>query len=237
MPTKAKRGETFTELPPITQADIANVKIGGKDAPVTNVEPLLKGPHGFQLVVLLDSMEMIGVNDQFADIKKFFADMPPNVEIAVGYLLQSKAHIVQPFTTDRDLAGKALRLPTPEEARSPKNDNGNPYSCLRDLAANWPNPDPNKLRGVLMMTDGIIRNNAQAGAGDQLNPDVAGTSEALQHATIQPYPFFYMDPIPPQDRSEGGQLEGQELFSELDAGTGGVGLYEGMFAPGSFFLC
>ena len=118
--------------------------------------------------------------------------MPPNVEIAVGYLLQSKAHIVQPFTTDRDLAGKALRLPTPEEARSPKNDNGNPYSCLRDLAAcPCANPDPNKLRGVLMMTDGIIRNNAQAGAGDRLNPDVAGTSEeALQHATIQPYPLF-----------------------------------------------
>jgi hypothetical protein len=238
MPAKAKRGETFTEMAPITKSDISNVKIGGKDADVTDVQPLLKGPHGFQLVVLLDSMEQIGVNGQFDDIKKFMADVlaAKNVEIAVGYLLQSKAKIVQPFTTDQDLLGKALRKPTPEEAASPKNDNGNPYSCLRDLAANWPNPDPNKLRGVLMITDGIERNNQQAGAGDQLNPDVAGTSEALQHAGIQPYPFFYLDPIPPQDRSEGGgPLEGMELFSELDTGTGGVGLYSGMFAPGSFF--
>jgi hypothetical protein len=235
MPAKTKRGETFTEMAPITKSDIISVKIGGKEAEVTDVQPLLKGPHGFQLVVLLDSMEQIGINEQFDDLKKFFTDLPPNVEIAVGYLLQSHAHIVQPFTTDRDLAGKALRKPTPEEAASPKNDNGNPYSCLRDLAANWPNPDPNKLRGVLMITDGIERNNTQTGAGDQLNPDVAGTSDALQRAGVQPYPFFYMDPIPPQDRSEGSQLEGQELFSELDASTGGVGLYEGMFPPASFF--
>ena len=235
MPSKVKTGENFTDLPAITKADISAVKIGGKDAVVTDVQPLLKGPHGFQLVVLLDSMEQIGINEQFADIKKFFSTMPPNVEIAVGYLLQSKARIVQPFTTDRELAGKALRLPTPQEAASPKNDNGNPYSCLRDLAANWPNPDPNKLRGVLVITDGIIRNNAQPGAGDQLNPDVLGTSQALQHAGVQPYPFFYLDPIPPQDRKEGSQLEGQEYFSELVAGTGGVALYDGMFAPASFF--
>jgi hypothetical protein len=185
--------------------------------------------------VLLDSMERIGINDQFDDIKKFFTEMPPNVEIAVGYLLQGNAKIVQPFTTDRDLAGKALRLPTPEEAASPKNDNGNPYSCLRDLAAHWPNPDPNKLRGVLMITDGITRNNGTGqGSGDQINQDVDAASQSLQRAGIVPYPFFYMDPIIPQGRSEGGQLEGQSNFTQLDADTGGVGLYEGMFAPSSF---
>jgi hypothetical protein len=44
-----------------------------------------------------------------------------------------------------------------------------------------------------------------------------------------------MDVVPPDPtRSEGGQLEGQQNFSQLDDGTGGAGLYEGMFAPGSF---
>jgi hypothetical protein len=235
MPAKTKKGETFSELPPLTKDDIAEIKIGGKPAEVTDFQPLLKGPHGLQLVVLLDSMERIGINDQFDDIKKFFTEMPPNVEIAVGYLLQGNAKIVQPFTTDRDLAGKALRLPTPEEAASPKNDNGNPYSCLRDLAAHWPNPDPNKLRGVLMITDGITRNNGTGqGSGDQINQDVDAASQSLQRAGIVPYPFFYMDPIIPQGRSEGGQLEGQSNFTQLDADTGGVGLYEGMFAPSSF---
>ena len=63
MPAKTKSGETFTEMAPITKSDITSVKIGGKDAEVTDVQPLLKGPHGFQLVVLLDSMQQIGINE------------------------------------------------------------------------------------------------------------------------------------------------------------------------------
>ena len=36
------------------------------------------------LMVLLDSMQIMGGNGQFDSIKKFFADLPPNVEIGVG---------------------------------------------------------------------------------------------------------------------------------------------------------
>ena len=38
---------------------------------------------------------------------------------------------------------------------------------------------------------------------------------------------------PDPNRIEGGQLEGQQNFSQLAADTGGAALYEGMFAPGS----
>jgi hypothetical protein len=235
MPAKTKKGETFATLPPLIKSDIAEVKVGGKVAEVTDFVPLLKGPHNLQLMVLLDSMEMIGVNGQFDEMTKFFHDMPPNVEIGIGYLLQGNSKIVQGFTTDRSLLTKALHQQTREEAANPKNDNGNPYSCLRQLAAHWPDPDPNKLRAVLVFTDGIIRNNAQSQGGDQLNPDVEGASQSLQRAGIVPYPFFYMDPITPDpNRSEGGQLEGQQNFSQLVANTGGAALDEGLFAPGSF---
>ena len=80
-----------------------------------------------------DSEEMLGAAGQFDEINKFFADMPPNVEIGVGWLLQGNVKVVQPFTTDRDLAGKALIAKAREEAANPKNDNGNPYQCLRNL--------------------------------------------------------------------------------------------------------
>ncbi len=235
MPAKAKKGEPFTIQPPLVQSDIAQIKIGGKPAPITAFSPLLKGPHVLQLMVVLDTMEMIGVSGQFDDMKSFFNDLPSNVEIGVGYLLQGKVRIAQPPTTDRTLVGKALHLETPEEATSPKNNNGNPFRCLADLAAHWPNPDPAKLRAVLVFTDGIIRINSTPQGGDQLNPDVDAASNNLQRAGIVPYPFFYMDPIPPDpNRSEGGQLEGQQNFSQLDTDTGGAGLYEGMFAATSF---
>jgi len=235
VPAKLKKGETAGTVPPLTQADIAEVKINGKPAAVKSFEPVLKGPHTLQLMVLLDSMQMIGGSGQFDSIKKFFNSMPTNVEIGVGYMLQSKVVVAQDFTTDRTLAGNALKQKTREEAASPKNDNGNPYSCLRYLAGHWPQVDPGKLRAVLMFTDGIERNNNQSQGGDQLNPDVDGASRLFQASSIIPYPFYYLDfPLPDPSRPEGGPLEGQQFFSELTANTGGEPLYEGQFSPGSF---
>jgi len=235
VPAKLKKGETTSALPPLTKADIGDIKIGGKVAPVTDFVPLLKGPHVLQLFVLLDSMQMIGGNGQFDSIKKFMNEMPSNVEIAVGWMLQGRVVVVQDFTTDRTLTAKVLIQKSREEAASPKNDNGNPYQCLRSLAAKWPSPDPAKLRAVLVFTDGIIRNNNQAVSGDQLNPDVDGASQSLQRSGIVPYPFFWLD-YPPVDpnRNNGGQLDGQTNFSQLTADTGGEGLWEGQFAPGTF---
>ncbi len=54
MPSKTKKGETFKPLPPLVQTDIAEIKIGGKVAPITAFDPVLKGPHVLQLMVLLD---------------------------------------------------------------------------------------------------------------------------------------------------------------------------------------
>lgn len=230
-----KKADTRTALPPLTQGDIAEIKLNGKVAPIKSFDPVLKGPHVLQLMVLLDSMQMVGGNGQFDSMKKFFNDLPPNVEIAVGWMLQSKVVVAQDFTTDRDAVGKVLIQKKREEAANPKNDNGNPYSCLRYLAAHWPEADPAKLRAVLMFTDGIIRNNAQAQGGDQLNPDVEGASQSLQRSGIIPFPFFWLDypPIDP-NRNLGGQLEGQQNFSQLTADTGGEGLWDGQFAPGTF---
>ena len=234
IPAKAKKGENTEALPALKKEDIAEVRIGGKMAEVKSVEPVLKGPHDLQLMVLLDSMQMIGGNGQFDSIKKFVNELPPNVEVGLGYMLQSKVVVAQTFTMDRAAVGNAMKQKTMAEAANPKNDNGNPYSCLRDLAAHWPSPDPGKLRAVLMFTDGIIRNNASPQGNDQLNPDVDGASQSLERAGIVPYPFFYMDNPPIPGRNPGGQLEGQTYFSQLVSDTGGAALFEGQFSPGTF---
>jgi hypothetical protein len=222
-------------LPPLVQTDIAEIKIGGKVAPVTEFVPVLKGPHHLQLMVVFDSMQMLGGNGQFDDIKKFFKGMPDNVEIGVGWLLQGKVKVTQPFTTDRDLVGKALYTPTRADAASQKYDNGNPFACLNSLAAHWPDPDPTKLRAVLMFSDGIIRGNTAGSNDAQSNPDVDAASQGLQRAGVLPYPFFYMDTVlPDPNRTEGGQLDGQQNYTQLTDATGGVPLYTGQYSPGSF---
>jgi len=235
MPVHAKISENFLPQPPLTKADIGQIKIGGKVVPVTDFQPLLNGPHGLQLMVLLDSWQMLGAGPgQFDAIKQFFHDMPPNVEIGVGWLLQGKVVVTQTFTTDRDLAGKALVAKTRQEAANPKNDNGNPYSCLGYLAVHWPTPDPGKLRAVLMFTDGAIRNNALSNSGDQVDPNILSAGTKMEIAGIILYPFFWQDPIVADpNRSGGSAVEAADNFTQMDALTGGTALVEGMFAPGS----
>lgn len=228
---KGSKHETTIITTPLKQSDIAELKVGGKVTEIKSWTPLFGGDYGLQLVVLLDSMESIGINEQFDDIRKLFDHLPPTTEIAVGYLLQGKAKITQDFTTDRKLAGAALK--EPQDTASPKNDNGDPYQCLRDLATHWPHPDPKKIRTVLMITDGIDRSNSFQ-SGDQDDPDVVSAAESLVRAGIIPFPFFYLDPVVPQGRNEGGPLEGQANFDVLTSTTGGVSLYTGQYAPGTF---
>jgi hypothetical protein len=233
VPAKTKKGEKHAKIitTPIVQSDVGEIKIDGKVATITGWTPLLKGDYKLQLVVLMDSMEQIGINEQFDDLRKLFNGLPPNVSIAVGYLLQGKAKITQTFTFDRKVAGDALKEPV--DTTLAKNDNGSPYACLKDLANHWPDPDPKTLRAVLMITDGINRYNSFQN-GDQDDPDVLSAAIILVKAGIMPFPFFYMDPVTPQNRSEGGQLEGQTNFDLLAATTQGQALYEGQYAPATF---
>jgi hypothetical protein len=233
VPAKTKKGEKHAAIitTPIVQSDVGELKIDGKPVTITGWTPVLKGDYKLQLVVLLDSMEQLGVNEQFDDMRKLFNGLPPNVSIAVGYLLQGKAKITQTFTYDRKVAGDALK--EPQETTLSKNDNGSPYICLRDLANHWPDPDPKTLRAVLMFTDGINRYNSFQG-GDQDDPDVISAAALLVRAGIMPFPFFYLDPVTPQNRTEGGQLDGQTNFDLLASTTQGQALYDGQYAPATF---
>ena len=196
VPAKTKKGQKHVAIitTPIIQSDVAELKVGGKVVQITGWTPVLKGDYKLQLMVLLDSMEQLGVNEQFDDMKKLFNGLPPNVSIGVGYLLQGKAKITQTFTYDRKVAGDALK--EPQDTTLSKNDNGSPYICLRDLANHWPDPDPHTLRAVLMFTDGINRYNSFQG-GDQDDPDVLSAAALLVRAGIMPFPFFYLDPVTP----------------------------------------
>ena len=182
-------------IAPVVQSDVSEIKIGGKPATITAWTPLLNGPTKLQLVVLFDSQLRIGINRQFDEIKNLFNSLPPNVEIAVGFLLQGKAVIKQPFTADRTVAGNALHLPTILEALNPKNDNGDPYNCLHDLAVHWPDPDPKKVRAVLVFPGGHGNHYASQGSGfEQTNHEVDSVSYDLIRAGIAPFSIDYVPP-------------------------------------------
>jgi len=233
---KAKKVDPSTPIAPVVQSDVSEIRIGGKPVAITSWTPLLKGPTTLQLVVLLDAAQRIGINRQFDDIRKFFDSLPSNVEIAVGYLLQGKAKVVQPFTTDHALSGNALSPPSNDGASSPKGDNGDPYYCLQDLAVHWPDPDPAKVRAVLVFTDGTVRYN-NSGYASQNNPTVDMAAQDLLRAGIAPFTIYHSDraiaTLPGQIDRKGCP----ECLDQLAATTNGQSLYYaemGLPAAGSF---
>src|SRR5579884_1626728 len=78
VPARSNNGGSSAPLPPLVKSDITEIKIGGKPADITGFDPLLKGPHTLQLMILFDSMQMLGAQGQFDDLKRFIGDLPPN---------------------------------------------------------------------------------------------------------------------------------------------------------------
>jgi len=189
-------GEGANVVPSIISSQVTEIRIGGKPAPITSWTPLLNGPTKLQLVVLFDSQLRIGLGKQFDEIKTLFNSLPTNVEIAVGVMLQGRVVITQPYTTDRSLAGNALHLPTMEDALNPmKVSRG--LTCLRDLVVHWPDPDPKKVRAVLLFTNG-------SGSFPPIE---------LERAGIVPFSVFYINLI----------LENDGVSYRFDPQTANVG--------------
>jgi hypothetical protein len=227
---KAKKIDPSIPVAPLVQSDIAEIKIGGKPATITAWTPLLKGPTTLQLVVLLDPAHPFSASSQVDDLRSLFKRLPVNVEIAVGTMLEGKTKIIQPFTTDHTLAGAALHLPSKEEAAGPKADNGDPYYCLQDLAAHWPDPDPTKVRAVLVFTDGAVRYN-NSGYASQTNPTVDIAAQSLLRAGIAPF-AIYSAGLP--GTAMVGQMERKgctDCLDQLAATTNGQALYAQADSP------
>ena len=143
-----KSAEDLTNLP---QQSIT-LQENRKTQPVTGWVPL-RGPRaGLQLVVLLDDASRANLGLQLNELKNFLTALPPNVQVAVGYMRNGSPNLVQNFTTDHAQAAQALRLPVGSAGI-----NGSPYFCLSALAKQWPGGRSNVRREVIMVTDGVDR--------------------------------------------------------------------------------
>lgn len=134
-------------LPHITKGDVV-VRQNGNIRPVLGWEPLTGPRGGVDLAVLIDDSLDQQVALQWKNVSSFIRELPSDSRVAIAYADYGSATMAQPFTTDRELALKALRLPLGkiEEASSI-------YLALADLMNHWPN-DHNR-RVVLLISDGI----------------------------------------------------------------------------------
>jgi hypothetical protein len=218
----SKSAEDGTTVPKQTVSVYENRKLQD----VAGWVPLRGERSGLQLVVLLDDSSRGNLGLQLNDIRSFITGLPPNAQVAIGYMRNGTPNLVQNFTSDHAQAVKTLRLPS-----GIAGENGSPYFCLSDLVKHWPGGDSNVRREVIMVTDGVDR---YSGAHfDPSNPYVQAATSDAQKAGVIVYSIYYRG-AGRADRSFVVTDGGQNYLTQVSNDTGGKVYLEGFGNPVSF---
>jgi hypothetical protein len=185
------------EFPPLQKEDI-KVKQGKNIIDPTALVPAKGDRAALQLMILIDDTLDSGVGNNLTDLKDFVKALPEGTQVGVGYMANTAISIAQNFTTDRELAAKAIRLPL---GRLSTGDS--PYLSLISLVKGW--PQQKVRREVVMVADGIDRLRgaqpevARAGPNTvgtvyhsmpQISIDAQGASEISQRNNVIVFPIF-----------------------------------------------
>jgi hypothetical protein len=197
-----------------------------KEQTLTGWVPLQGSRAGLQLVILLDDASRGSLGLQLKDLADFVTGLPPTTQVAIGYMRNGAANMVQNFTTDHAQAAQAFRLPTGGAGI-----NGSPYFCLSDLVKHWPNSDVNLRREVIMVTDGIDRYSGRR--FDPEDPYVRSAITDAQKAGVIVFSIYYRG-TGRLDRSFGATDGGQNYLTQVSGDTGGKVYLEGFGNPVSF---
>lgn len=213
------------ELPVnLTQQDL-RLKVDGKDADITGWTHLNTANGPVELVLLIDGSARTSLGQQLGDISNFIQSLPADVKLSVGYMEFGRAVLSGAPTTDRNVAQRALHLPS-----GPVGGTGSPYFCLSDLAKHWPGSDTTARRVVVMVTDGVDNYEQHF---DPEDPYVqAAITDSVRAGLI--ISTIYWRDRGFLDSTEYGADSGQNLMAMVTDATGGSSYWNGMGNPVSF---
>lgn len=221
MTAVSKRSE---EAPDI-QANEVKVKVNGRNAEVESVTPLRGDRAELQLVILIDSSARSSLGRQMNDIADFVKSLPPSTQVAIAYMMNGQAVFEQPFTTNKELALRALHLPGGSVGSS-----ASPYFCISNLVEHWPSHNADDRREVIAITDGIDPYEVRF---DPEDPYVrSAIRDAVQNGVVVDAIYWHNQGF----ASRIGFLTsgGQSLLGMLTEQTGGMFYYQGFGNPVAF---
>jgi hypothetical protein len=211
-------------VPPSVQNQDLSVKVNGKNAKVTVWQPY-KDSNQIELVVLMDSASRSSLGTQLSEIASFIKTLPPNINVAVGYMQNGRATLSGPLTADHNQVTQELHLPGGSIGSD-----ASPYFCLSDLAKNWPSNNPQARREVVMVSDGLDPYQRQFDPDDPYV--LAAISDAVK-ARLIVYAIYWKNQGR-ADQSSYADNAGQSLMQEVTQATGGRSFYQGLGNPVSF---
>ncbi len=207
--------------PSVSQQSI-EVEVNGKQAQISNWQPLRGAQATVELVLLIDDGARASLGREFDDIRQFVSSLPPNVKVTLAYMENGRAVFSAPLSSDHAAAVKDLHLPLGASSSS-----ASPYFCLSDLAKNWPSGDRSARREVIMISDGVDYYHLQY---DPEDPYVQAAVDDAVRARMIVYSIYWRG-AGPADRSWYENNAGQNLLLEVTDSTGGNSYWEGFGNP------
>jgi hypothetical protein len=208
------------QMPDLSQQDVS-VAVDGQNSQISQWKPL-RGPDApLQLVFLIDESAPPSISLQFPMMKDFIRKLPPSTEVAVAYMLNGRAVLQKPLTTDHAAAAATLRLPN-----SIPGVTGSPYFSLSDLAKKWPSKAKTR-RVVFMLTNG---EDPYYRTHDLQDPYVRSAITDCQKAGLLVYSLYFHD-IGTGGFGTTATLFGQSYLLMVSNETGGVAYTEAMTTP------
>jgi hypothetical protein len=133
--------------------------------------------------VLIDDSLRSTIANQWSDLRAFLVAQPQTTYVAVAYARNGSAMVVQDFTTDHELAAKALRIPLGRlDAAS------SPYLAVQDWIKRW--PVSGERSSIILFSSGI---DYFRGGPATLDPDLDTTIAHAQKQNINIWTIYAPD--------------------------------------------
>jgi hypothetical protein len=227
VPTQALVNVDPKSAPPANASGLM-VSVNDHKEPLSDWRPVM--PGNAQVALLIDDGLRETVGRELNNLKAFITNLPPGVEVMVGFMQYGHVTSDQPFTANHELAASALHLPEGLPGMS-----ASPYICLSDFVKSWPGTGsssgqgaPHKARFVLMLSDGVDPYNGSTSVMNQDSPYVDASVKDAQRAGVAVYAIYFGDA---GIRGRSADNSGQNYLSQLTQGTGGISLWEGVGNP------
>ena len=206
-------------------SDLDGLKVyeNGSLRPLVSITP----PSArIDFTVVLDDSIGARTTEQYGNLADFFRSLPAGARVRVAYASFGGNRIAQDFTTNYELAAKALRVPVGQVAAG-----GSIYDSVADLIMKWPG-DGNR-RELLLISDGIDLQNGLVETQPPLNLELQRAVGAAQKDHVVVYTIFSRGP---RELERHGLLllNGQSCLLQLATSTGGHAFFEGTLTPLSF---
>jgi hypothetical protein len=209
--------------PEVTPQDVI-VRKGKERLQVREWLPAKGDRAALELFVLIDDASDASLGSHLNELRAFIDAQPSTTSVGVGYMRNATVQIVQNFTTDHALAGKAVRLPTGSVGAY-----GSPYLSVIDLMKRW--PASSARHEAVIVTDGIDR--AGRGRNALLNPDVDSAIRLAQRTGTMVH-TIYAPGVGRSHRNYWEATNGQNGIAKLSDQTGGESFFLGLQNAVSF---